>query len=72
MQSTQRSVQEIQHPNTFYQYQDTVELQGTRLHTIMDGDLAPGIKTMMYGVTTVLLTIGVVVPGGMEAAGLPT
>ena len=71
MQSTQVLVWEIQHPNTLYQYQDTVELHGMLLHTIMDGDLPPGIKTMMYGVTTVL-SIGMVVPGGMEPAFIPT
>ena len=70
MQSTQVSVWEIPHPSTFYQYQDTVGLHGMLLHTIMDTDLAPGIKTMIYGVATVL-NIGMV-PGGIEAAGIPT
>ena len=71
MQSTQVSVWEIPHPSTFYQYQDTVELHGMLLHTIMDIGLAPGIKTMTDAVATVL-NIGMVVPGGMEPAFIPT
>ena len=51
--STQVSVQEIHHPSTFYQYQDTVELQETLLITKMNRSLLQEIKTMMQQVTIV-------------------
>ena len=46
-QSMQFSELEFQVPSTFYQYQDTVELQGTLLGCIMDIDLVQGITTMI-------------------------
>ena len=36
MHNTQTSVWEIQHPSTFYQQQDKVELQGTHLDDTVD------------------------------------
>ena len=48
MRSTQVSVWEIQHLNTFCQYQDTVELQETHsLHNKMETSSAQGIRTMI-------------------------
>ena len=72
MRSTQVLVSEIQHPSTFCQYQDIVELHGMLLHTIMGTGLAQEIKTMMYGVVIIVLSIGMVVPGGIGAAGILT
>ena len=70
MLSTQVSVQEIQHLNTFYQYQDTVELQGTLLTTIMDPCLPQEIRTM----TDVNVTVdsGTRVAGGTEIVTIQT
>ena len=66
---------EIRHPSTFYQYQDTLELQETLLHTIMDTimgiDLLQGTKTMICGVA-IVLSIGMVVSGGIGAVGILT
>ena len=41
MQTTQVLLLEIQHPSTFYQYQDTVELQGILLQ---DLDIILGVR----------------------------
>ena len=70
MHSTQVSVQEIHHPSTFYQYQDTVELQETPLQTKMDGALLQEIKTMMDGFA--IVHNATKVPGGIGGATAQT
>ena len=50
MRSTQILVWEIQYLNTLCLYQDTVELQETRLPAIMDTSSAQVIWTMMFTV----------------------
>ena len=61
----------IQHPSTFYEYQDTVELQEIPLKAMMDIGLAQRIKTMMQHV---ILTVQSVtkVPGGTFTAIIQT
>ena len=68
-QSTQVSAWVIQHPSIVYQYQDTVGLLGTVLHTIMATHLVQETKTMMQQMDIIVLSISVV-PGGIEAATL--
>ena len=70
MHSTQVSVQEIQHPSTLCQYQDTVEPQETLLDDIMEIALAQEIKTMTDAVAIVYSSTKVA--GGMTTATIQT
>ena len=77
MQSTQVSVLEIQHPTTFYQYQDTVELLETLLQdldmVIMLGvHFQQEIKTTMQQVTVTVVHRPTKVPGGTMLATVQT
>ena len=67
MRNTQILVWEIQYPNTFCQYQDTVDLQETLLLGITDKGLAQGIRTMTLALTVVVHQI-LKVPGGIAGA----
>ena len=58
-------------PSTFYQYQDTVELQETLLHIIMGDCFSQKIKTMMQMQVAVVHN-ATKVPGGMVFAMIQT
>ena len=66
MQSTQVSVQAIHYPSIVYQYQDTVELQGTVLESIIGTGLAQETKTTILNLLIVRLNPKV--PGGAKTA----
>ena len=68
MYTTQVSVWEIQHPSTFYQYQDTVEMLMTVLDQVVDIGSVQGIKTMIHIVTIVHSASKV--PGGIITAAI--
>ena len=57
----------IQHPSTFYQYQDTVELQEIPLKAMMNIGLAQRIKTMTQHVTFTVHSITKVLGGTYTA-----
>ena len=68
MRSTQILVWEIQYLNTLCLYQDTVELQETRLPAIMDTSSAQVIWTMMFTVEMEIVHFSIEELGGMKIA----
>ena len=70
MQSTQVFVYTIFIPSTFYQYQDTVELQETLLASIISTHSAQEIKTTI--VVPIIVHMNLKVPGGTKTASNQT
>ena len=71
MRNTQLLVWEIQNPTTIYQYQDTVEMQGTHLDIIMETSLAQGIEKMIYYGVAIVHRVSKV-GGGITTATMQT